>query len=289
MDLSKTGSLTKSEHLQIAADMHAKVLDELFRETRWRAPDAVFHGGTALTLGHRSVRFSEDLDFMVREDVADRLEKAIAIVQKRVNVAMGVLYPGSTVTVKGPKGNEVAKWVFTWSHPNRRGNVQVKAEFLKTAGDVLKAYRTNTAVPTSKGTIGLTMPIPMPDLLWAWADKVKAIATRPAFKWRDAYDLAFVANSMHVPPSDDERVEALTSVADIYGKTLDDIAEGLSAVTESGVLTDSETFETDMSRWFDDELFEHYKDAGIFRNALRKCSDEVGHALVLCLDRNPKP
>lgn len=289
MDLSVSASLTNNERLAIAADMHAKVIDELFRETRWNSPDAVFHGGTALTLGHKSVRFSEDLDFMVDREAAEGLERAIGVVHKRVSLAMGFSYPGSQVALKGPKGDEVSRWVFTWSHPNRRGSVQVNAEFLKTTADLLRAYRTNTAVPTSKGTIGLTTPVPMPILLSAWADKIKAIATRPAFKWRDAYDVAFIAGGMGNGSSDDEKVEALASTSAIYGKTLEDVREGLAAVMESGVFKDFEAFETNMSRWFEEDTFERYRDAGIFRNSLISAGREVERALALCLGRGFRP
>lgn len=288
MDLSVSTGLGKQEHFLIAADMHAKVLDELFWATKWKSSEAVFHGGTALALGHRSERFSEDLDFMVDGRAAQDLDKVMGEVLERVRLAMSLAYPGCSVALKLPKGTgEVNRWTFTWSHPNRRGNVKVHAEFLKTTADLLRAYQTSVPVTTAKGTIGIRAPIPMPTLLSAWADKIKAVATRPAVKWRDIYDIAFILRSMHPRPADDEKVEALSSTAAIYGRTLDDVARGLEVVLAEGILDDREGYEADMARWFDDEYFERHFDQ--FGDQLRIAKAEVELAVSLCRSRGYRP
>lgn len=196
MDLSSNSILNKAEQFEIASTLHAMLLEELFRETSWLAPQAVFHGGTALALIRDSLRFSEDLDFMVTPEAIEGLDIAIEKVRGRVDFRMSMLLPGGRVSAKGPKGDEVTKWEFKWDHPGRRGKVMVKAEFLVASANLLAAYRSTHVVPLSRGAVAVSTPIPVPDLISAWADKIKAIATRPAFKWRDAFDLAWIVRCL---------------------------------------------------------------------------------------------
>jgi len=283
MELTSRAPLMKEEQFEIASTMHAMVLDRLFSETHWLAPQAVFHGGTALSFVRDSQRFSEDLDFMVTPDAIEGLDDAIDKVRWRVDLLMAKLYPGGRVTVKGPKGDQVTKWEFKWEHPGRRGKVMVKAEFLVTRADLLAAYRTTHMVPTSRGAVGVSIVIPVPDLVSAKADKIKAIATRPDFKWRDAFDLAWIARCLkredEVMP--DEFRVALGATASIYDKTLEDVAEGLSRVLASGVMDDVASFEADMTRWFPDEDVPRYRSSGYFRNALAEAKREVERSLDL--------
>lgn len=78
-------ALTQIEHFEIASTLHAVVLDELFRATHWLAPMAVFHGGTSLALVRASIRFSEDLDFMVDEHAASGLGEIMAKLRARLD------------------------------------------------------------------------------------------------------------------------------------------------------------------------------------------------------------
>lgn len=283
LDLSLRGDLSRDEEFEIATILHTLVLDALFRRSQWMAKDAVFHGGTALALFRNSKRFSEDLDFMISEEAAAALEKVIQRVRDDVHMAMSIRVPGSTIELKGPKGAEVAKWTFTWSHPNRRDRVKVKAEFLTTAADVLNNYGSIYLVPTGTHDVAVSTPIPAPKLISAWADKIKAIATRDFMKWRDLFDLAFVSQTMRKEETitNADKKRALEASGAIYGKTYADIVEGLRQVIATGLLEDVASFERDLWFWLDEATFETYRSRNMFANMLKLVRREIDDAMKL--------
>jgi hypothetical protein len=159
----------------------------------------------------------------------------------------------------------------------------VKLEFFVVSAGALASYRCTHQVPRSSGTIAITTPVPVPELVSAWADKIKAVATRDDFKWRDAYDLWWIARCFRDEgaASNEARVVALRVTASLYGKTLRDVAAGLSRVIDSGILSDIAAFEADMKRWFVHDVFTRYRAAGLFREACVVASREIESALAL--------
>jgi hypothetical protein len=57
----------EAEQLRLALQFAA--LDALMGSRRWQPGELVFRGGTSLHLVHGSPRFSEDLDFLVSNDL----------------------------------------------------------------------------------------------------------------------------------------------------------------------------------------------------------------------------
>lgn len=292
MDLTETRNLSQEENFEVASVLHATILDELIRCTDWAKSEAVFHGGTSLSLARNSVRFSEDLDFMITEECAAGLETAVKNVHDRIAVTLATHYPGGTVELKGPKGKDVSQWLFIWSHPARRGNVQVKAEFLITKKNLLANYASTHVIPNSRRAVLVKSHVPVPVLVSAWADKIKAIATRPAFKWRDAYDLSYISHSMlREELTDSAKARAIKATAAIYGTSMNQIEEGLRRVLESGVFENVEAFEADMRRWFDKETYEGRARRGLFQDDLETSAQEVSDAITIVrslhMDRRP--
>jgi predicted nucleotidyltransferase component of viral defense system len=280
MDLSKLSNLTREENFEVASVMHAMILDELIRCTDWVKTDAIFHGGTSLSIVRNSARFSEDLDFMITEECAEGLETAMRKVRERISITLAVQYPGGKIDLRGPKGKEVCQWLFVWEHPNRRGTVQVKTEFLLTKRSLLAEYASTHVVPNSGRPVAVRSNVPVPVLVSAWADKIKAIATRSAFKWRDAYDLTYIARSMDRENLDDEaKLRAVRATAGIYGTSMIDIAQGLERVVDAGTFTNILAYEADMKRWFDAETFESRKKRDLFVSDLERARDEVNDAI----------
>lgn len=297
MDLSVSGPVTQIDRFEVATTLQSQILNFIFHSTNWKAPRAVLHGGTSLSLMRKSDRFSEDLDFMVDESAYAELDAIVAKTFKKVSEQTLVRYPGCAIELYGPKGEEVRAWDFRWSHPSRRGKIVVKIEFLKTTTDLLKNYRTAHILPTANGSaiVSITTAIPTPELVAAWADKVKAIATRPEFKWRDAYDLAFLHDQFHgrgwkkQSIDDDALYDALASTAAIYDKTPGDLIHGLEGAIERNVFDDIDAFAADMSRWLNPERWEEYNSLGMFSDMLGKARHEIERALeiVIAVDRSP--
>lgn len=288
MDLRQTKNLSQEENFEVASLMHATILDELIRCTDWVKTDAVFHGGTSLSIIRESVRFSEDLDFMITEECAEGLASALKSVHERMSIALEGHYPGSKLDLRGPKGRDVSQWLFVWSHPSRRGTVQVKAEFLVTKKNLLANYASTHIVPNSRRAVLVKSHVPVPLLVSAWADKIKAIATRPAFKWRDAYDLSYIARSMYREDTGRaEKSQAIRATAAIYGTSMEQIDAGLRRVMASGVFEDVASFEADMKRWFDPDIYSRMLKRDVFTSDLEVAANEVSEAISIL--HSPKP
>lgn len=282
MDLTKKSTLTQEERFEIAALMHGLVVGELFRITDWKSGDAIFHGGTSLALIRASERFSEDLDFMISEESAADLDKVMRAVEKRVAMTMDIHYRGSRIELRGPKGEEVKSWSYVWSNPARHGVVQVKTEFMVTTAALLADYASTHVVPMMRRPIVLRSQIPVPQFVSAWADKVKAMATRPAFKWRDAYDLSYISQCMaRENVNDVSRSAAIKATAAIYSKTMADVEAGLVRILDEGYLEDVASYETDMGRWFDKETFKARQVRGMFEDDLETAKFEIEGAIRL--------
>jgi predicted nucleotidyltransferase component of viral defense system len=292
VDLSELRNLSQEENFEIASIMHATVLDELIRTTDWVKTDVVFHGGTSLAIVRESVRFSEDLDFMITEECAEGLAAALRNVHGMMKMVLNGHYPGGNLELRGPKGRDVSHWLFVWSHPARRGSVQVKAEFLITKKDLLANYASTHIVPNSRRAVLVKSHVPVPVLVSAWADKIKAIATRSAFKWRDAYDLSYISHSMRRQDLPDaEKDRAIRATAAIYKTSLAQIEQGLRNVMESGVFEEVAAFEADMKRWFEPDTYERMLRRDVFRNDLENAAQEVVDAIAIIqppkLERRP--
>lgn len=291
MDLSRRDNLSVSEKMEIATAMHAILLNGIFADRRWRTPQAVFHGGTALSFQHQSGRFSEDLDFMLGEEAYGTIEKNMRRVAEELSVTMSMLYAGGKVSVSGPKGKTVQTWFFDWEHPNRRGKVKVKTEFLLTSQDVLRQYKTLQVIPFGKwhAAVNIEATIPAPALISSWADKIVAVASRPDFKWRDAYDLAFL--HLSIPgglTKDTDRFQALTATMNIYHDiTFEGLLAGLDRDFVTASLSDPEKFEADMQDWLPKERWQHFKDNGMFQERLALAKFEVERARALIVEHQP--
>jgi hypothetical protein len=285
IDLRAKANLTHADSLWLCSAMQVILLDETFRVMGWTAPDAVFHGGSSIRLGLGSQRFSEDLDFMVSARRLGALMAASGEVAERARRRMLAMTPGATVAFKAtpekPGRDRMDTWSLKWSHPMRHGVAQVKGEFYAVPHELLARYQTSTVIPTPVGGMRLTIPVPFPTLLAIWGDKLKAIASRPEFKMRDAYDLGLVSQRFGLSgsPSAGEFFSAISVSAAIYGKTLDDIASGLRARLDDGTMARQDDFVRDMQRWFDGETYLKLSASGSLLDCWMRTEEEMRTAL----------
>lgn len=300
MDLSKKAAVSPQENWEIATTLQFLLISELFARKEWKAPAAVFHGGTALSMLYQTGRRSEDLDFMIDETLSRDLEKTMKSTAKRLQVLARGIYPDCTIDLIGPKGHDVDSWFFGWSHPNRHGKVKVKVEFYTRPQDLLKNYLTAQIIPTGPTHLPakISNVISGPQLISAWSDKIIAMSQRPAFKWRDIYDLWFLTKHMkslddskdpkeHVPyPTHEKFVEALESTASIYGKNLTDIRDGLQRMLETGVLESTDLYADDMKKWFQQDTWDRWNPA-TFDLHRTKVRGEVLSALSMLNEHIP--
>ncbi|SOC27398.1 nucleotidyl transferase AbiEii/AbiGii toxin family protein [Thalassospira xiamenensis] len=283
MDLNVRANLSTAESFRIATHLHTVLLEETFRVTRWKNKDAVFHGGTSLKLAYDSLRLSEDLDFMISPTAHSSLLSAAKPVADKTRLIMKAHYPDCQIDFKvrqsQPGQSSVDVWDVRWTHPNRRGKVLVKMEFFRVDQDLLSEYSARMMATLSGGeALRITTPVPVAEIAALWSDKVKAIATRPAFKYRDAFDLAFIANRLSVSgtyPDDAKLTDNLLRASSIYGKTPSDIVKGLQQYLEAGHFEDVSAFRENMRHWFDADVYHSYDEAGLFESMLYSARSEV--------------
>jgi hypothetical protein len=290
MDLGIKSGITDPERWLISSELQAMLLDELYIQTGWGGTDGVFHGGTALHFVWDSPRQSEDLDFMVAEQNLDTLAKAANRIVERVRLRALEHFPGSVLEFKskdrGPGAvDRLVTWDVRWRHENRMGKVQVKLEFYATTPECLADYASfsEMRLPGVRN-VRMRAEIQVPHLVSFWGDKVKAMSTRPEFKFRDAFDLGFISRVWERNgnrPSPADLAQALVASARIYGKSLEDLESGLDDRLSDGSFERLDEFKTNMSLWFAPETHASMSSNGTLAEMLARAKDEAAKGLEI--------
>jgi hypothetical protein len=248
-----------------------------------------------LNVAWGSPRFSEDLDFMVNRDSLDELGRYGNIIFARIKRHMEALTPGATLTFamkpQRPARDRMDVWDLRWTHPMRYGTAKVKAEFYAVKPELIERYRSVDFItlPNSTATVHITAPIPVGDLVSLWGDKVKAIATRQAFKFRDAHDLGYIVTQFeNNRPSDEELQTALCLSGEIYTKTPEELIVGLKHRREEGVDNRKDEFLQDMKRWFGEDAFKAMQDSELLNLYWERTLLEMTVGLDLLENLNTK-
>ena len=192
-------------------------LDALVTKSGLAAREIAFQGGTSLHLSWRSPRKSEDLDFLIaREDPHQKLIVAMPAIQKRMERFMAGanpdFLPGIEIIDKTKDPNRLIVFDLRLSHAGQTGKVRVKAEFWRVQKDYLSQYDTTLKMPTWQsedliGRVESASPINTGTLKSIMADKIVAMAYRPRVKWRDIFDVWWMAQ--HSPAIVEEGSAAL--------------------------------------------------------------------------------
>lgn len=185
--------LSPAEHRQIASESHLLVLDGLACKTSWSVEDVVFQGGTSLALAWNSPRFSEDLDFVARNDL--KLSEAMQTIGQHVQEKLNEKYPGAIVEIKEKGEGQNSNFMVAVSLPNVLGKVKIKTEFWKVDNEHIQSYDGSIKEVAARGNITPTVPVASPDQIFA--DKMVALGARPRLKWRDVFDVWYLDGIGH--------------------------------------------------------------------------------------------
>ena len=258
IDLRRTGDITPGEHRAVSGEMQALLMSSLMAASGWGRSGIILHGGNSLRFRWGSPRFSEDLDFMVSEERFSMLDGLCDRVMASARLTAAHLWKGCELrcradTRSSADGRDVLHtWDMRWYHPNRRGKIMVKAEFYRTNGQLMESYGCSMHSAFGRvGRVDMNGVFAVPALTALWGDKVKAVATRPAFKWRDAYDLGFLRQRMEAEGFDEAAMrEAVLVSAAVYGKNKDDMLPMLRKRLAESTFSDDAVFVRDMGNWF---------------------------------------
>lgn len=193
----KRQGLTQSRQREWADIAHLVYLDELMKNSTLSCRELIFHGGTNLHLSWSSPRFSEDLDFLFLNSMTEDLKKIMGQVERRVGERLRAMDAGFKVEFRERTRDPETRlqWHIVVSHVGYIGNSMVKAEFSLVEQSYLDGIETVLRTPVKPGDLlaRVTQPAPVATLRAAYCDKLTALATRPDLKWRDVFDLWWIA------------------------------------------------------------------------------------------------
>lgn len=176
--------------------------------------EAMFHGGTCLRIIHKLGRFSEDMDFLLKNPNPEFQWAPFLAAVRRDCEMEGIRFEASD-----PPGREsvVRK---AWLKTDSRGAVmEFKLPFPRMSGQKIRIkLEVDTRPPMGSGfethylSFPSIVPVTVQDLASAFATKSHALLCRPYVKGRDWYDFLWFAARRVVP-----RWEVLANALDQLG------------------------------------------------------------------------
>jgi len=256
--MTKNRHLTFSEQRAIASEAHVWILDGLSQKTNWKVEDIVFQGGTSLALAWDSPRFSEDLDFLAREDLD--FKASMDKIALHLQNGLQHNFLGAQVTIKSKneetKDNQNMVFNFVISLPNVLGNVKVKTEFWRVDQELIKSYDGEYRLLAKRGSVKPLFGVASQDQIFF--DKMVALGGRDRLKWRDLFDLwyldaAGVSQSNQV--NNNRFVEYLENTLSLYNTSPQKIHENWLALLDRPNSEIMELAEKDLKPWLSEDLW----------------------------------
>jgi predicted nucleotidyltransferase component of viral defense system len=240
-------------------DLQRATIAALIRSRRWAPGDLAFRGGTCLHLVHGCVRFSQDLDFLIRDGVPmDKLPEQVA-----ARLDLGTRLPAdSRVDVTGvDAGGRPHTFDVTLSVAAGVGSARVKVALWQTDAAVLRELA--IVVGAVQDLSGNPTAVPAITRSEALADKVYALGARVSFKPCDIYDLwwlsgespqtdrpeltqAALARRLAICPTDPGAADRQADACQTAGRWLKTAQARLAQLGQSGV---AQAVATDLRRW----------------------------------------
>ena len=176
--------LAAQEQQLLREILQTATLAALMDARRWQPGDLAFQGGTSLHLAYGSVRFSEDLDFLVRGGLS--LAGLAKQVQNKLRLPPDIA-ADLRVSVSPSKDlRNPHMFYVTLSGPQVLGSAKVKVALWQAQPDSLKGLAIK--VSTLRSAAGQAF-VPTLTLDEIFADKVYALGARARVKPRDVFDL----------------------------------------------------------------------------------------------------
>jgi len=212
--------------------VHWLILEYLFRKGLFS--HLVFQGGTAIRFVYKGVRYSEDLDFVLRKKnthffyrLTENLKSLPSYVDKFIPFA------------RNPQ-LEVQK-----NTPNfKRFSLVLEVDFLRAKDKThieiahIPSYSTQTII-LKAGDISLSPGVVVETPQEILSDKLLALASRNYLKGRDLWDIYFILNTLHICIDKDIKRMLEKKISD-YGlsmqKFMFKFQENLTLLEKNGVV-----------------------------------------------------
>lgn len=177
--------MTPMEQMRVRELLQGATVQALMDSRRWEPGDLAFQGGTCLHLVHDSVRFSEDLDFMIRGGLSTKgLSKEV---QRRLQGSLGLPADLQITVSRAKDESNPHAFSVTLGSPDVIGSARVKIELWETPPHALRDLAIMVKMVGPAG--GVKAAVPALTLGEVFSDKVYALGARARLKPRDVYDL----------------------------------------------------------------------------------------------------
>lgn len=267
--------LTREQAINLVVELQQAVLVGLGRRAPWNEKDMSFHGGTSLKLAWNSHRFSEDLDFLVSNQMItpEHVEKVLHDIVDEIQVQGVSAFTHSTPfslalrNKSRPDNPNKAFWI-VWSHPEVRGNVKLKVEFYMAEPEPVHAYGSDmqTLAYRNSMNVDVKADLNIAALKSIYIDKLSVLAYRQMIKYRDVYDLWFVVNEGAIPEQQ-ELVAGLKVNNLLYERTFPQRFEKTTLLLETRPFS-LEDYEIDMQNWLPEDIYASMKESGKFEEGI---------------------
>lgn len=269
--------ITSEQRRDWADKTHLWAIEAILQEGAWSCDEIVFHGGTSLSLSWRSPRMSEDLDFLLKEGLDEKLDSTMERARKRVEERFKAESAGFCVESKSKKRNvgnddsereqgdveqspRLRRFTFSVGRPDVVGKVKVKLEFWSVPGEYIEAYEKTYRVPVPKnGLVGVfSAVVPAATLNSSMGDKMTALATRGFVKWRDIFDIWWLGCQTTTPTSGIAAyfLQSVKAYNPRGGKSPQDALRDFLKEDDEGLLLSAQR---DLKPWFGDDVWPQYE------------------------------
>ncbi len=215
----------------------------------------------------------------------DRILNRQAHIEAALRLRMSLEFPGSDVSLKvksstsSDRFGKVDRFQIRWEHPDFIGVVKVKSEFYICPPSYLEDYRACAYHPVSQGAVSRSR-IMSAEPVSIWADKIVAVAQRPALNHRDIHDLGYLRNHFDLGDTA-TRKEALRSTIGIYGRTAEEIDAGLSRDLVLAGQEDFSGFRENMAQWFAEPVMLEMEKDGRLTSLFEGFREEISYGQSL--------
>jgi predicted nucleotidyltransferase component of viral defense system len=256
--------LSPAESLEAALALQVRILDALLSSRAWRRDEIAFQGGTSLKLAHGSVRFSEDLDLLLAEEMADNVTQIAESALARVRESMAIDAPEDSITLRvGRRRGNTSPFTFVRASERFRNSIRVKVEFQLVPKALLESYQKELvafALPPQLRS-GVKAMLPAATLDSIYADKLLAIAGRAYLKPRDFFDVWWLRTQQGVkgPSEQESLVDRIATAAAMYGKTPKNVLAELEKFLRSREVGEiAGILARDLPRWLPEVLVSQF-------------------------------
>jgi predicted nucleotidyltransferase component of viral defense system len=257
--------------------LHYEILNALDRSGYLER--IVFQGGTCLRLCYGSVRYSEDLDFTTgekfsRADISDMKDTIAYSISNRYDVDVEITIDDAPESDVNKRTIPIAKWQITVATDSSRKDLprqRIKLEIARVPSytKVVRAMNVNyQGLPPSYGDILISCET----LAEIVADKLVSFALSSYIRWRDIWDLRWIARRPLFTLNDREIKDLYRNKMRDYKATSDPSSTAEEMAKKLPTLVDDKRFIDQMRRFLPSDVIADTIDKGIFRQHI---ADEV--------------